>query len=290
LRFFAHYAALQLIVEGSTITIPCLIDIIEEMFLTDRKFRLNSVMECLFTSRLVNLGALRQIVIILHRNIRYSSQISVVIDRKEIFELILQLELERITVNVHKSSETSTKSFLLLFKGCSEDLQLYLAEYLHEFVDTYNKVDDTIKAQYVAIVIKWIIKRSVSYETKEDFAKELYNYIFVQDDAMIGLEKMICLWNTYSEDVVAICLLAYGNCLLKLQELQIGRNVSDEMKDVLINLFKISSSEIVSIRANFCLIFSHQLCITRRTISNWFKGESNMTCEKIYKILLQHTI
>ena len=73
LRFFAHYSALQLIIEGSTM--PCLINIVEEIFLTDRKFRLKSVMEYLFTSRLVDLAILRQILIILHRNIRYTSQI-----------------------------------------------------------------------------------------------------------------------------------------------------------------------------------------------------------------------
>ena len=35
LRFFAHYAALQLVIEGSNI--PDLIDIINEMFDTDRR-------------------------------------------------------------------------------------------------------------------------------------------------------------------------------------------------------------------------------------------------------------
>ena len=246
------------------------------------------------------------------------------IDRKEIFDVILQLELERITTNMCQSSQTSTRSFLSLFKGCSEHLQVYLAEYLHAFSDTYNKVDDTITTEYVATIINWIIERSVSYETKQYFATELYNCIFVllfdelvpqiqkailnalnsffnhssmrrenifvQNNAIINLEKMICSWKTYSEDIVAICLLAYGNCLLNLQKLQIGRNVSDEIKALLMTFFKTSTSEVISIRANFCLIFSHQLCITRKTISNWFKGESNTTYDKIYKILLQQTL
>ena len=60
----------------------------------------------------------------------------------------------------------------------------------------------------------------------------------------------------YSEDVLAVCLLAYGNCLLKLQEFEMDRNVSNEMQNLLTNLFQKSSSEIISNQScflfNFC--------------------------------------
>jgi hypothetical protein len=83
LRFFGHYAALQLIIKGSNI--PDLIDIINEMFIIDSEFCLKSHVERILLSLLVDLTVVRQILIILQRNVRYSSEISVWIDCKEIF-------------------------------------------------------------------------------------------------------------------------------------------------------------------------------------------------------------
>jgi hypothetical protein len=78
----------------------------------------------------------------------------------------------------------------------------------------------------------------------------------MQDNAITYLKKMICSWSSYQEDTITIDLLAYGNCLLKLQQLKITRNVSDEMKNTLDQLFETSLSEIISIRAGFCRIFA----------------------------------
>lgn len=319
LKFFAHYAALQLVLEGSNI--PCLIDIIEEMFLVDREFRLKSVVERLFISRSASLTMLNQIIVILHRNDRYSSKISVWIDRKEILELILNLELERIIADVRQPPEISRKSFLLMISDCSENLHIYLAEQLHEFVNTHSEVENTIKEEYVAIIIKWIIESSITVKTRENFSTKLYNYIFLllhdqqfprlqkaivnalnsifflenirkenvfmKNDTVINLERVICLWYTYTEDVVAVCLLAYGNCLLTLQRFHISRNVSDEMKNVITNLSETISSEIISIRATICLIFTESWNVKPNKMSNFLKNKSSMTSQERYKLLVQ---
>jgi hypothetical protein len=322
LRFFAHYAALQLVVQGSNI--PNLIDIIEEIFLIDHEFRLKSVVECLFISPLVNLTILHKILVILHRNDRYFSKISVWIDRKETLELTLNLELERITMDVRQSSKIPTKSFLLMIKHCSENFQVYLVEHLHEFIKTHNKVENIIKENYVAIVMKWIIESSIILKPREKFSMKLYNYIisllhdhqfpqiqktivnalsslfflenikqenvFIEDDTVINLERVICSWYTYTEDVVAVCLLAYGNCLLTLQRFHISRNVSEKVKNVLTNLSEQSSSEVISIRATICFIFTESFDVKFNTMSNCLQNRWNMTSQERYKLLIQLTL
>jgi hypothetical protein len=322
LNIFAHYAALQLLIEGSNIS--GLIDIINEMFRIDRKFCSRSILERLFNSKSVDLIIARQILVTLHQNVPYSSDVSVWIDRKETIKLILHLELERITSNVRHPSETSTRPFLLMIKGCSGDLQLYLAEHLRTFVNTQNELENTIIEEYVAVVVKWIIEIYIDYDMRENCSIELYKYIFsllhnqrlpqvqkailnglnsvffssntekknifLQDDAITNLEKVICSWNTYREDIVAICLLAYGDGLLKLQQFQITPNVSDNIKNILNILFGTSSSEIISIRARFCLIFAEHSDIKYNTITKWFSDKSYITPEKRYKMLLQQTL
>ncbi len=93
-------------------------------------------MKHILLSTIVDLTVVHQILIILQRNVRHSLKISIWIDRKEIFELILKFELEQVI---------STKPFLLMIIGCLKDF-----------------------------------------------------------------EKVICLLNAYPEDVLAVCLLAYG--------------------------------------------------------------------------------
>ena len=108
LNFFAHYAALQLIIEGSNIS--GLIDIINEMFSTIDEFHFKLLLDHIFNSGDVDLTVLRQILITFVRNVRYHLKISVRIDRKEILELILNLELEQIISN---KDRPSTRSYLL---------------------------------------------------------------------------------------------------------------------------------------------------------------------------------
>ncbi|UJR19488.1 hypothetical protein I4U23_022617 [Adineta vaga] len=321
LNFFAHYAALQLVAEGSNT--PDLIRIIEEIFSVDSTSRLRHVVKRLFISQYADSTAVRQILITLHRNVRYSLNISVQIDCKETFKLILNLELERITSNVRQIPVISSRPFLLMIDGCTADLQLYLAEHLRTLTTKRIDIENSIKEEYVAVVVKWFIQSSIQYDRTKDFSIELYKYIFVllhdqrfprvqkailnafnstfikcqseknvfmQDDISTNLEKVICLWDTYSEDIVAICLIAYGNSLRMLQRFEINQNVSDEIKNVLTNLAKTSCSEIISIQANLCLIFSQYPKVRWHTISNWFKKESDMTSDKEYKTLLQLTL
>ena len=90
LRFFVYYAALQLIIQGSVNA--GLIDIIIEMFEIDNEFRLTDIVQQLFKSPVVDLTALRQILVSLHRDVRYSSKIYVWIDREDILKLILDIQ------------------------------------------------------------------------------------------------------------------------------------------------------------------------------------------------------
>jgi hypothetical protein len=113
------------------------------------------------------------------------------------------------------------------------------------------------------------------------------NFVFQEDDLFIHLENIICLWNVYSDDVIAVCLLKYGNCLLKFEADEMGRNISDEMINNLNILFETSSSEIISIRAALCLILVQESNLECSTISNWFENNLDTTFEKRYKILLQ---
>jgi hypothetical protein len=323
LKFFAYYAALQLIIEGSNI--PDLIDVIREMVLIDSIFHMMIIfINRLFNSALVNSFVLSQILVILHQNVDYSSQISVWIDRRDTLELILSFELEQITSKIHQSPKTSTNSFLLMIKGCSKDLQVYLAEHLRVFINTHDQLKTTIKEEYVAIVLKWIIESFVSNETRENISMELYNYmfvllhdqrfpqvqkaiinalnsvfiyprvqrenIFIQDNTIINLETMICSWDRYSEDVIAVCLLSYGNCLIRLQRFQIILNVSDEMKIVLTNLSERSSLDVISIRAYFCLFFIKHSSVELNTVLNSFENKWNITPKEKYKLLLQEIL
>ena len=322
LKFFAHYAALQLFIEGSNI--PDLANIIIEIFDKDKRFNLVSLAKRLFNPRVVNKVALRQILGLLHQNIRYSSKIDVWINQKDVFDLILDLELERIKSYVRQSFETPNKSFLLMIEGCSLDIRLYLLRDLRTFINEQSEIQSSIKDEYVAVVIKWIIEHSMWNDNGANFSQELYDYIFsllhdqrfplvqktiinalnwmpinssiyeknmfLNDNAIINLENIVQSWRLYQLAVTDLCLLAYGNCLLKLEKCRRRWNVSNEIQSILTNLFDTSSSNTTSIRAGFCLILAQYPSPTFSTITNWFGKKWNLTSEKNYNVLLQHTL
>jgi hypothetical protein len=334
LIFFAQYAALQLTIEGNNV--PDLIDIINNMFNSDTELDLPYFIERLFNSRYVKSNTIRQIIIGLHRNIHYLQKTAVLIDLKETLELILSLEFERITENVHQSSTTSTKPFLCMIRVSSKDLQYYLVENLRQFVNTQNEIENNIKEEYLSVVTKWIIQSSIGQIEIENFSKELLDYIFIllhdqqfpqvqkaiingicslfiensvwvktflrtrksiwqkhvfmEENTIDHLEKMIYLWNTYSEDLLLVSLLAYGKCLLMLHTVNIHRNISNEMQDLLTTLIDTSSSEVISIRAALCLILSQNKKIKSDKTWDWFKNKWNITPEKTYQILLQQIL
>jgi hypothetical protein len=315
-RFFVYYAALQLVIAGSNRS--DLIDIISEMFDIDRKFRFISLIKCLFKSESVVLTTLRQILIILNRNERYASKIDVWIDHKDIFNLILNLELQRLISNVNESSNISAQPFLLMISGCSKDLQRYLVEHIYTFLNEQND----FKEEYIAVILKWIITTLISNRMRTDFIKQFYKCIFtllhdqrfphiqktiinsinsellhgsseevfLQNDTRTHFEKIIASYETYTEDVLAACLLAYGNYLLKLQKFESSRTISNEIQHSLTNLFQTSLSNTISIRAAFCLIFTEQSIKTIKTILNWFENKWILTSEKEYNILLEQSL
>ena len=318
LKFFAYFATLQLIINGSDVT-----NIIKEILDNDNDFHLRFIINHLLTSPPDDLIVVNQILTALNRDVRYSSQISFRIHQQQILELVLQLEREQMILNGYPSSKLSTGSFLLMVNGCSQHLQKYLKEYLFQLIDTQIQAHDAVKEEHLAAVINWSILKSIPNNEEDDLLMELYEYlltllhdqrfplvqktiinrlnsyfigfdtnkqhVFMQYDTITHLEKIIHSQNKYSQDVLNICLLTYGNYLLKLKELQIYRNVSEMIQDVLTTTFD-QSSGIVSIRAAFCLIFVQSSAITSRTISDWFNTKRNMTYASRYELLLQQTL
>ena len=322
LRFFAYFATLHLIIADSTKS--GVSNIINEMFDNDDDFHLEFIVTYLLTSPPNTLIGVNQILTALNRDARYSSQISFWIHQQQILELVLDLELKQITLNGYFSSEVVTGSFLFMVKGYSQHLQEYLKEYLSHFINTQMQAQDAVKEKYLAAVINWIITRSIPNNEDDEIVMELYEYlftllhderfpliqkaiinglnsyfigfdtntqhVFMQYDTINHVEKIIHSHDIYSQDVLSVCLLTYGNYLLKLKELQIDRAIPKKIQQELTTIFDSSSLEIVSIRAAFCLIFAPLLGITRRTISNWFNTKPNMTCASRYRLLLQQTL
>jgi hypothetical protein len=310
LRFFRYFAALQLVIEGSNI--PQLIDIINEIFITDRDFRLQSIVTQLFSAQLADVTLLQQILMKLYQNTSYSLRISIWIERKDIFEMILSLELERIIAN-------KNQSYLLMVKGCSYDLQIYLIEYFRLFIDMRNDIEKSIKEKFLSIILKWITKSFVAIATIRTLPIKFFEYIltFLDNSQYSQIQKAVldafnCLfislrsseenilvqqiafpyminiihsYATYSEETLSICLLAFGNYLLKS-----NLKVSNEILNLFIHLFEISSSQIISIRAGFCLIFTQYSNIASDTIEIWFQKKLNITLDIKYQILLQQTL
>lgn len=321
-KIFASYAALQLIIKGSQI--PGLADIITEMFYIDKEYRLRYMIGCLFSSRSIDLIALRQILVSLHQVVHIFSEVHIWIDRKEVLGLILYLELERITLGESGRSDVSPKPFLLMVHGCSHDLQLYLLEYLRTFTKKQDDFQNTSKEKYVAVVAKWIIESSICHNNKENLPQELVEYILtllrdqrlplvqkaildgfnsiciccrtddnpilLQESIIAAFEKIIYSIGVYSENIVAICLLVYGNYLLRLHEVHTSRRVSNEVQNILASLFERSSTEVISIRAAFCLILSHESALTLNTISKWLENKWTLTPKTKYEILLQRSL
>ncbi|CAF3857852.1 unnamed protein product, partial [Rotaria sp. Silwood1] len=172
LKVFAHYAALQLFIEDSNI--PDLIDIINEMFYMDNKFIWASIIENLINSPLVNSSIVRQILITLHENVHCYSNFSVSISCKEMFELFLDLELKRVISNVHESSKISFNSFLSMIRYCSGDLNFYLVENFRSYLNFQSELENTIKDEYFAVVIKWMNKTITSYPHDSEPLINLY--------------------------------------------------------------------------------------------------------------------
>ncbi|CAF4897943.1 unnamed protein product [Rotaria sp. Silwood1] len=301
LKYFAYYAAFLFVKQS--VDIPNLIEIVNEALLNDVEFHLQPFIRELFPSRPANLNHIRQILVALHRNIRYSSQIAVHIENEEVLELLLNLELERITSNINRI----TQPYLLMITGCSEHLEVFLKKYLVEFVNTENTVQINIKDEYLVVIMKWILEMSIALYFATKFSVEFYEWIFkfLYDLKFARVRKAICnalnsifvhkflqkAQETYPEDFLSFCLLAYGNYILKLATLKRNRIFSEEIQNTLITLFETSSSELISIRAAFCVIYIHYPNMSLyNTIWNWFENKKTITSKQKYTIQLQLTL
>jgi hypothetical protein len=208
-----------------------------------------------------------------------------------------------------------------MIEGCSNDLEVYLIEYFRLFK---NDIENSIKERFLAIVIKWFTTCFLAIKTTRTFAMKFYEYILTfldnsqypqiqravfdalncsfitlrSSEENIPMQRMafpymINLINSYaicSEDMLAICLLTFGNCLLKSNEFEIKWKVPNEVLDIFNHLFETSSSQIIAIRAGFCLIFTEYSNITSDIIQNWFRKKINITSNIKYQILLQQTL
>lgn len=320
-KIFAQYAALQLFIAYSEI--PNLIVIINEIFSTDDELHLNSFIEYIFHSRIKDLNILSQILITWQKNLYYSSNISIWINRQDILDLILDLEREQTTQNKTEPSQLPLKSFLSIIKGCSCDLQIRLQQYLQTFIEQTSEMDDILKERHVANVIQWIIKSRIWNDHNENYSKELYEYIFsflghrsyyqvqkailnalfslfqshwkgkrhalLKNNAIGHLETIISSWGEYREDILAVCLLSYGNYLRNLQRFEIPYHVSKKIQETLTELFESSSTKI-SIRAGLCLITAENFSQEIHALLHWFEKKGTLTVELKYEILLQQTL
>ncbi|UJR19345.1 hypothetical protein I4U23_022474 [Adineta vaga] len=320
-RKFAQYAALQLFIEHSNL--PHLIDIINEMFPDGDKFNLNSLIEHIFNSRVDDFTILHQILIVWLKNPCYSSDISIWISRQNVFDSILNFELQRITQNVNKSSQLPLKSFLSIIKGCSYDLQVKLKKHLQIFVEQKSDKDYILKEQYVGNILKWIIESKI---WNKKYSKDLYEYLFsffhhqsphsvqkailnglysvvldsdwrnkghilLTENTIVRLGTIISSYNKYSEDVLAVCLLVYGIYLRKLKPFDITYSIPDEITRALTTLFTLSSStKVISSRAGLCLIIDEQSSKDSIEIPQLFKEKWNLKDENEYDMLLQETL
>jgi hypothetical protein len=116
-------------------------------------------------------------------------------------------------------------------------------------------------------------------------------HVFIRDDLKKHLEDIIIdKTNINREDLLAACLLAYGNCLLKFNYLEMNQNVSIEIQNLLEQIFLHSSSEILSARALSCLLFSKNENVKFVYSSNWIKNNLNLPVQKRYDVLLELTL
>jgi len=321
LNFFAYYAAYLSIQEGENSSL--LIDMMTNF--TNIYYIERIIKNLLELDGVDSISILENLADVIRTANRYSLQRSgfsfwsskFTVTSTRIFELILNLEHERIISNLNNPS----KSFLFMIDDCSLNVQNYLAEYFYTFLQS-NYVSNLTKDTYLAMIMQWLIFMAGDHKI-ENFSKSLYECIvlfledqrfpqvqktiayafrsvfeketsfkkrlFTNERVVITLEKMICS-STTTTDVLNACLLAYGTHLFKSKNLKLNRIVSDEMQNVFETLFRTSSSDCISARALLCLIFSKNSFIVFRTITDWLTTLPDLTPEKRYDILLQQSL
>ena len=107
---------------------------------------------------------------------------------------------------------------------------------------------------------------------------------------MKNFQKVIDQWKNYSENFLNVCLLSYGNLLLKLQLSQQNVNISNLTEENLNDIYKEYSFEILSIRAACCLTFGKGLHFKSILTLSWFNNTYDIDFNTQLKILIQGTL
>ncbi len=326
LKFFAHYAALQLAKCGRNS--PYLVEIINEIFDCEHQLIFERITKDLLELEVVDFTSTHEIfVAVIHGVHRSSMRTSTSIRSKEILDLILKLEFQRIDSNMHEETKASMRSYLSMIDSCSSNVQLHLAAHLCNFINAASEPENPLQDDYLAIIMKWMILGLLYNNETEPCPLEVFKCIYtflhdtefpkvqkaivnglnklfvdgnlpkehvlIKSDAMIHLERVIHSYATtkcaHIDDILAACLLAYGNGLLRFQRVQADHIVSDETINLLETLSERSSSELIGARAVLCYVFSQTPNAMRSTIFSHI-NKLEMTPENIYNILLQQTL
>jgi len=317
-KFFARYAALQLVKDSRNSS--DLIEIIEDIFDGTKEFFFEIITKDLLEFENIDLTKNRQIfLIIIQGAYRLSWELTATIRCKHILDLILELEFQRIQSNMNKKTNDSLRSYLSMINICSSSVQIHLCNCINE----QSKSIHPVQSYYLASILQWMIS-SLAYihttkpcapEVFECFYRFLYDakhplvqkaiiigfnriffsgnlpkeHVLIKSDVMHHLEQFIHSHETidyaHRDDLLAASLLAYGNGLLRLQRIEINYIVPEETGHLLKTLSQRSSSELISIRANLCYLFSRTSNATRSTIFSSIKEQSILLQQTLYKLI-----
>ena len=308
LHFFAEYAALELFIHGEEI--PNLIDIIKPLFVTSNLTYLTNKIDCLLSCQSMNLNIFKIILIEIQENLYLSSKLSIRIVDKKLFEWILNLEKQR----VEKHFAGLHRSFLLLINDYSSKFQSFIQEYFH------NQIIENKNIEFISILAHWLIQKLKIFNTNDQSSLKLYKdifqllhnhqcqqiqksiafafestfvcqyeennlYYYKKFDFITNLENVILSWKDYREEILANCLLAYGNYILKTMKIKkkIQGNVVKTLKEICDERFP----RIISIRAYFCICFLYDRYMLFKDILNYFEDRWNLTNEILYESIIQ---
>ena len=306
----AQFAALQMIIEGS-IRDDLLITI-ERIFPRKNAVLFTPIIERLFNSEKVNSNIFDKLLSIIHKNHSYFWRPIIFMNCQRNLQLILDFQ--------SKQSKIPVLPILLLIKSCSKDLQIYLVDYLHEKTSNISNIH---QENYIAVACKWVTELFILKDLENGYEHILtflhnktfpqiqkaillglnlvflrinrkeQDHYYLQDKVIINLETIIYSWRDYSPDILALCLLVYGNYLIRLNNCNVNRKIPELVEETLTLIYEqlFPKIEISAIRAKYCLIFmENKMDHLNSNLLTWFDNKSNLTIEQKYLILLNQTL
>jgi hypothetical protein len=272
----------------------------------------------------IDLIVLDKILVPLIQNAHRSSlSTNAVVRCQEMMKAILKLEHQRLSskFNCLSADAIDCESFLLLLDSCTLNIQIYLSEHFLQVINTDSEIEHTIKEEYLASIATWIIQdfafqtctisnilydsiisflhnrqfpavqQAIIISIKNLFMKITKENIFTNEHVKIFLENMIKQYvkqqDAHSKNLLATSINAYGYCLKFFKQYYGNQKLSDEMLNLLINLFETSSSEIIIARTGQCLLMI-ELHDRHGSVSNWL-NENHLTSEQIYNVYTRCT-